>query len=100
MTGDRLFSHQLPRACDECQGPLLAQHPDLAAVETPGSFGDTPEAAKAAVEAWLAEQAAEYGETREVAPLAAEDHTRIDPLTELRAKMRPDAEIVVIEVPE
>jgi hypothetical protein len=41
-----------------------------------------------------------YGETREVAPLPAVDHTRIDPLTELRAKMRPGAEIVVIEVPE
>ena len=30
MTGDNLFTHQLPRASRECEGPLLAQHPDLA----------------------------------------------------------------------
>jgi hypothetical protein len=95
MTGDNLFTHQLPRASRECEGPLLAQHPDLAAVEAPEDFGGSREA----VETWLAEQVAVYGETREVAPLADEDHTRIDPMTELRAKMHPDAEIVVIEVP-
>ena len=39
------------------------------------------------------------GETREVAPLAAEDHTYIDPMAELQAMMRPDAQIIAIEVP-
>ena len=75
MTGDSLFTHQLPRACDECSGPLLAQHPDLAAIVPPESFGDDPEQG---VARWLAEQVAVYGETREVAPLAADDHTRIE----------------------
>jgi hypothetical protein len=100
MTGDSLFTHQLPRACDECSGPLLAQHPDLAAIVAPGSFGDgTRESAEEAVARWLAEQVAVYGETREVAPLAAGDHTVIDPLAELRM-MRPDAEIVTVVVPD
>ena len=93
MTGDSLFTHQLPRACRECQGPLLAQHPDLAVIVLPESFGDN---AEQGVARWLAEQVAIYGETREVAPLAAGDHTRIDPITELRA-MKPDGEIVVVE---
>jgi len=95
MTGDNLFTHQIPRACDECQGPLLAQHPDLAAIVVPEDFGG----GKDAVDCWLAEQVAAYGETREVAPLAAEDHTRIDPFTELRA-MKPDAEIITVVVPD
>lgn len=34
-------------------------------------------------DAWLGEQEAKYGTHRPVAPLAAGDHTRIDPLSEL-----------------
>ena len=98
MTGDNLFTHQLPRAADECLGPLLAQHPDLAAVVAPDSFGSRDEA-EANVAAWLAVQVIVYGETREVAPLAAEDHTRIDPIAEMR-KMAPHAEIITVEVPD
>jgi hypothetical protein len=83
MTGERrLVTSQLPRAGDECRGPLLAQHPDLAGVEVP-DFGDIPDEAGQRVELWLTEQAAIYGESREVAPLHADDHTHIDPLTEL-----------------
>ena len=94
MTGDNLMTHQLPRACGECEGPLRAQHPDLIVIEVPGDFGG-----KEGVDRWLAEQVTIYGETREVAPLAAEDHTRIDPITELRA-MKPDAEIIAIVPPD
>lgn len=94
MTGESLFTHQLPRASRECQGPLLAQHPDLAAVEVPEDLGG-----KEDVDRWLAGQVAVYGETRPVAPLAAADHTRIDPITEMRM-MKPDAEIIVVKAPE
>lgn len=92
MTGDNLFTHQLPRACDECQGPMLAQHPDLAGIEVPDLDGE------AEVVAWLAVQVDRFGETREVAPLAADEHTHIDPLTEIR-KMAPHAEIITVTVP-
>lgn len=90
MTGDNLATHQLPRACDECQESLLAQHPDLRDIEVPEEFGG-----KGGVDRWLAEQVARFGETREVAPLADGDRTHIDPLAELQM-MRPDAEHVVI----
>jgi hypothetical protein len=96
MTGDNLMTHQLPRASEECQGPLLAQHPDLAAIVPPDDFGTDP---KAGVEAWLAEQVAVYGETREVAPLAADEHTYIDPFTEMR-KVAPQAEVITVVVPD
>lgn len=95
MTGDDLFTHQLPRAMEECQGPLLKQHPDLKAIEVPDDFGNDPQAA---VAAWLAEQVAIFGETRDVSPLPPEDHTYIDPITEIR-KMAPHAEVITVEVP-
>ena len=39
MTGDNLFTHQLPRASDECKPHLLAQFPQLAEVDTSGVNG-------------------------------------------------------------
>lgn len=93
MTGDNLMTHQLPRASRECRPALLAQFPDLAAIEAP-EFTD-----EAHVWWWLAEQVEDHGETREVAPLPAGDHTRIDPLTELRM-IRPDMPVIAIDVTE
>jgi len=93
MTGDNLFTHQLPRACRECEQPLRDQFPDLAAVVPPDDFGSED-----AVHVWLAEQVALFGETREVARLHADDHTRIDPFTEF-AIVAPQAEVIVFEVP-
>lgn len=93
MTGDNLFTHQLPRAARECEGPLRAQHPDLAGIVFPKNLkGEGP------VATWLAEQVAIYGETREVAPLGANEHTHIDPFTEIR-KVAPHAEVIAVEVP-
>lgn len=94
MTGESLFTHQLPRASRECEAPLLAQHPQLADVEVPESF-----TGKEQVFAWLDEQVAIYGEQLPVVPLDPGDHTSIDPITELRM-MRPDAEIIAVEVPD
>jgi hypothetical protein len=92
MTGDDLFTHQLPRAAGECKPALLAQHPQLADVDVPEDFGGED-----GVYAWLDEQEAIYGATLSVGPLVAEDHTRIDPFSELRMK-RPDLPIVAVEV--
>ena len=92
MTGESLFTHQLPRAGRECVGPLLAQHPDLSAVVAPDDFGGKDD-----VDQWLAEQVAIYGETRQVVPLPPEDHTYIGPITELH-KMAPHVEVIAIDV--
>lgn len=91
MTGDNLFTRQLPRAGEECQGPLLAQHPDLAAVVVPAEFDG-----KEHVERWLAEQVERFGETRPVAPMAADDHTRINPIDEMQM-IRPGMPIITID---
>jgi hypothetical protein len=94
MTGDNLFTHQLPRGMDECAPSLRVQFPDLAAVEVPEGVNS-----EETVYAWLDGQVAIHGETREVVPLRAEEHTYIDPITEIR-KMAPHAEVIAIEVPE
>lgn len=94
MTGDDLFTHQLPRAGDECRPHLLAQHPDLAAIEVP-QWGH---ATKEEVYGWLDEMEAQYGATRSVTPLASVDHTRIDPLSELVLKGVPADRILPVNL--
>lgn len=83
MTGDNLFTHQLPRASDECKPHLLAQHPDLADIKVPDFEAIRAERVKAWVDEWLARMVAQYGEYRDVAPLANGEHSVIDPLAEL-----------------
>jgi hypothetical protein len=90
MTGDSLFTHQLPRASRECAPDLLRQHPKLAEVEVPAAFRDEAHALS-----WLAEQVAVFGERLDVSPLAEVDHTRIDPLTELASMVGTDRIIAV-----
>ena len=98
MTGDNLFTHALPRASDECKPHLLAQHPHLADVVVPewDDLPDDQEQAKAIVYAWLAEQEATYGATLPVSPVPHEDHTVIDPISELKM-MRPDVPIIAVD---
>lgn len=92
MTGDNLFTHQLPRASEECAPEILRQHPDLAEVRVPGEFDD-----EAAVWAWLQEQCERFGTWREITPLRPEDHTRINPLAELQM-MRPGMPVIEVHV--
>lgn len=94
MAGEPVFTHQLGRVADECRPELLRQHPDLADVTPPAAFED-----EAHIWRWLAEQTDRYGMDREVAPLAAVDHTHIDPITEWRM-MRPDAEVIPVDLRE
>lgn len=95
MTGESLFTHQLTRAADECAPRLLEQHPDLADVRTPPEWEEQERPALEAVQGWLAEQVARFGETRDVAPLPAEDHASIDPLVELE-RVKPGGVIPVV----
>jgi hypothetical protein len=76
------------RAGDESAPRLLEQHPDLAGIRVPVEWSDG-EVSPATVMAWLDEQVAAYGETRDVAPMAAEDHTLIDPITEMLQVHQP-----------
>lgn len=95
LAGEALMTHQLTRVVWEAESWLREQFPDLAGIGIPDDFGGSMEA----VLAWLDGIAAEYGQTRMVRPLPLGDHTRIDPIAELRM-MRPDAEIIAVALPE
>lgn len=90
MTGENLMTHQLPRAGRECEAELRRQHPDLAQVVVPGF------ASEADGRAWIAEQVARFGETRDVEPLATADHTVIDPIVEARM-MNPTMAFIEVD---
>jgi hypothetical protein len=76
MTGDSLFTHQLPRAYEVCVRPLLAQFPQLADVQVPADLKGED-----ACRAWLTNQIGIYGDTFDVEPLESWRH--VDPLAEL-----------------
>lgn len=93
LTGDSLFTHQLPAACDAMRPVLVAQFPDIAIVEAPTFSG--PEQ----VAPWLAEQVAKFGEWHEVtAPSSAPwgEHDAIQELVDMVGKDR----VIVVENPD
>lgn len=93
MTGDNLYTHQLPRAAAECKPELLRQHPDLAEIVPPATFNGEEH-----VWRWLAEQTDRYGTHRDVRPMAEGDHTHIDPLDEL-AMNHPHLTVIPVVPP-
>jgi hypothetical protein len=93
MTGDTLFTHQLPRAVDECADEVYRQHPQLRALVVPEFAGPC----KQTVLAWVAEQATHFGASLPVAPLAPGDHARINPLTEM-AMNYPNVRVLPVVV--
>lgn len=75
MTGDNLFTHQLPRALRECKPHLLKEHPDLNDV-------DASEVTPDNVTEWVADKVRKYGEYRSVEKLPDGVHEQIDPISE------------------
>lgn len=87
MTGDTLYTHQLPRAADECRPFLIEQHPALAEAEARGVDAET-------WSGWLDEQATRFGETLEVRPLPEHAHEFVDPLSEAAENVHPNRIII------
>jgi hypothetical protein len=88
LTGDNLFTHQLPRAQASCQPALLEQHPALVGVAVPEIHDE------AGAQAFVAAQARIFGATLAVTPLAW--WVPRDPLAEL-ADIAGDRPVIVIE---
>ncbi|MFJ8348945.1 hypothetical protein ACIQ9J_21805 [Streptomyces sp. NPDC094153] len=89
MTGESLFTHQLPRAADVCGPALLAQHPQLQGVAPPEGID------VADLKEWLASTEREYGEELPVAPLAAGTWETRDPIEEPCDMVCPEKVYVV-----
>jgi hypothetical protein len=77
MTSDNLFTHQLPRACEECKPFLLEQMPWLSEITAEKVNSDN-------WESWLAKMVEKYGESHEIKPIPTNSHKKINPLTELQ----------------
>jgi hypothetical protein len=89
LTGDNLFTHQLPRAADICGPALLDQHPQLQGVEPPADI-DVPN-----LMAWLADAEREHGEHLPVAPLPPGAWQHQNPVEELCDLVGPERVIVM-----
>lgn len=90
MTGDDLYTHQLPRASRECTPELLKQFPQFASLPSGLS--------KETWKAWLDGMVAEHGQVLSVAKLPVEAHEFIDPMTEAAEFFRPD-QIIEVKLP-
>lgn len=89
MTGESVFTHQIPRVCREARSVMIARQPDLddavreSELVTQDNWQD-----------WLATWIQRYGETIDVPKMTADQHERIDPLSELAEKVHPSKIIV------
>ena len=88
MTGDNLYTHQLPRVSRECAPHLLKQHPQLADVDASNVNKDN-------LQAWMRQLVEKYGPTLYVVALQPGEHYQIEPLSELAEMVHPDKIISV-----
>ena len=76
LTGESLYTHQLPRAGRAAAAYLAQQHPDLAVLDWSGvdleNWRD-----------WLREQVDRFGPTRELSPMPAGAYEPQDPIAEI-----------------
>lgn len=109
LTGDNLFTHQLPRAMDECRPWLRTQFPgimedsptmvvDLARLDAALNSirGDKWKTDKA-IAKWLEEVRVAYGLPKQIPvyELGADMHAHIDPIEEAEAMVGKGRVIVV-----
>jgi hypothetical protein len=88
MTGDDLFTHQLPRAMDECAPVIVKQYPHLSEFKTnPGTIKNFKDVLKQAIE--------KYGNEFEIEPLKNNEHKIIDPITEARSMFSEKTKIII-----
>lgn len=90
MSGEDLFTHQLPRVSQEAQAAALAFNPALAA-----ACVEAEQVTRGNYSEWQAKWLSRYGETIQLPLLAVDQHERIDPLSELAEKVHPDNIVVV-----
>ena len=88
MTGESLFTHQLPRAERECAPWLRRWFPEIAGI-------DGEDVTPANWEAWLSGKRAALGDVFDVDRIPMDDHERKNPLAELCEMMGPERIVVV-----
>lgn len=104
MTGEELWTHQLPRAGRICETNLKEQFPQFAGSEIESAIADldnrlegktSREDGSRIVAEWLADQVQQFGEMFEVKPLPAGVYTAQDPVAEAVEMVGPEKVIAV-----
>jgi len=90
MTGQSLFTHQLPRVSAEATPVIVAALPGLQT-----AIDEADQVSTENWPQWLATWTARYGAKVAVPQLTIEQHERIDPLSELAEKVHPSKVVVV-----
>lgn len=89
MTGDDLYTTQLPRASEEAAPYLIEQFPWLRDIDCNWLAGE-------GCLDRVAQLAEKYGAVHMVQPMHPEDHEVIDPIEEIH-RMRPDLPVIAID---
>lgn len=90
MSGEPVWTHQLPRVCQEVQPVVLRQHPQLGPV--------IAEAEAVTRENWtemLAGWRERFGETLTLTAMSQDEHESIDPISEAAEMIHPSRILVV-----
>lgn len=85
MTGESVYTHQIPRIRKEACAAMLALRPDLVR-----AVNEADQVNRDNWRGWLATWTARYGDTIDVVKLNADQHERIDPHSELAEKLPPE----------
>lgn len=90
MTGESVFTHQIPRVSREVVPVVLDMHPSLQQ-----AIDEAPNVNCETVAHWRQTWEDRYGPTIAVPKFTPETHERIDPMSEAAEHFRPDQMIVV-----
>ena len=90
MTGESVYTHQIPRISREAAPVILAAHPQLAE-----AYEEAKRVNRENWREWLAIWKSRYGETLEVPKFTTAQHEYIDPISEIAATVHPDNLLVI-----
>ena len=85
MTGESVYTHQLPRISREAAPVLVAAHPTLQQ-----AVDEAEQVNQENYLTWRQMWEDRYGPTISVPKFTADTHERIDPMSELAEKVHPD----------
>lgn len=99
MTQDNLFTHQIPRATNECKPWLLRWYPELESCDTSIldllKDGDSEDYRFHIINQFLIAQEKVFGRVLQVWPIPRDDHAVKNPIAELEEMVGKDKVIVV-----
>lgn len=84
MSGEKLFTHQLPRVSREAAPVILAAHPQLHA-----AVSEAEQVTTENWQTWLSAWTDRFGAALPVPRLGLHEHRRVGPLAELAEMMSP-----------